>query len=516
MILDSNKTKYSIIIILMFVMITGTSLIIRQELDDVERSIAEQIHDRENKVKEKMQLIESFILTMGKNMEQNIAQQIYTQSFHPALNKLKNYPEYGLNAIDEAVPTGRFSINGTLEVIGYKEDVNNEIKHEISAALNLKSVFYSAISNVKELKWAYFISVNQFMYSVPHSSIKDTQFSSDYYAKNYWLKAQPDLNIDRQLVITKVYQDFAGKGDLVTFSLPVYFEDEFLGIIGLDIVMQGFTKILSQPPIQGDLLLLDEDDSILSSNTAMKVGTIVYRPMEGILENIIHHDEDGYDYLTFQIVEKELFIIHRYKRNEKYLLAFNNSFREIILLLFVVVMSYLIYSYRQLINKVGILANIDPLTGLLNRRAMENSVLPLLSVSDRYEQKMCFLIADIDYFKNINDTYGHVVGDDVLKSITTVLNSCLRNSDLLSRHGGEEFLIVLPQTEIESGRLLAERIRTSVENTRTGENSVAVTISVGCIERTKEESYDAAITRADMMLYKAKSTGRNKTVTESE
>ncbi|MFT5453188.1 MAG: diguanylate cyclase (GGDEF)-like protein, partial [Enterobacterales bacterium] len=170
------------------------------------------------------------------------------------------------------------------------------------------------------------------------------------------------------------------------------------------------------------------------------------------------------------------------------------------------------YYSRILVTRVETLANTDPLTSLLNRRAMENAVLPLLSLNKRYEQKLCFILADIDYFKKVNDTYGHTVGDEVLVNLTSILNSCLRSSDLLSRHGGEEFLIVLPQTELDSGYLLAERIRTSIENTRTGDEKIAVTISLGCVEIQGEEGFDSAITRADKMLYKAKSDGRNQTV----
>ena len=177
-------------------------------------------------------------------------------------------------------------------------------------------------------------------------------------------------------------------------------------------------------------------------------------------------------------------------------------------------MAYMIVYFRLLYSKVDRLANIDPLTGLLNRRAMENSVMPILNLSKRYEQKTCFILADIDHFKQINDRYGHHAGDEVLEEMTRVLKSCLRDSDLVSRHGGEEFLIVLPQTDIDSGFLLAERIRTSVENTRTGKERIATTLSLGCVEFRGDESFDQVVSRADKMLYEAKKRGRNRTMTD--
>ncbi len=142
---------------------------------------------------------------------------------------------------------------------------------------------------------------------------------------------------------------------------------------------------------------------------------------------------------------------------------------------------------------------------------MENAVIPLVNLNNRYDQKMSFLLADIDHFKKVNDTYGHALGDEVLISITKVLNDCLRNSDLVSRHGGEEFFIVLPQTNLDNAISQAERIRTSIEKTSTGEPQIMVTISIGCIEIRENEDYYSAISRADKMLYKAKSNGRNRT-----
>ncbi len=515
MVLDSRKTKYSIIISLVLVFVLVASIIIRDEIASVEMVISERVIDSANKLKEKMRLVESFIYTARENMEQNFAQQLYSQSFHPALNKLKDYPSYKISGIAEDTPTGRFSIDGNLTSFVYKDKLSIEVKNEMSAALNLKATFYSALNNINDLKWVYFLSINKFMYSVPNVQLEFAQFDGNIYSKEYWVNSMPNQNRQRRLVTSNVYLDSAGQGYLVTLSLPIYFEEEFLGIIALDVSMDGFHRIVNNEQNPGELFLLDENNSILASNVSFTMGEVIYNPKGELIDNVIHLDQNGFDYYGFDIIDNEITFLQRSEREEKYRLAINNSIRELSLLFVVVIMTYMIYSFRMLITRVGVLANIDPLTGLLNRRAMENSVMPLLSINDRYEQKMCFVLADIDYFKNINDTFGHVVGDEVLVSITRILKSCLRSSDLLSRHGGEEFLIVLPQTDIESGSLLAERIRTSVENTRTGNEKVAVTISIGCIECRKEESFDSAITRADTMLYKAKTTGRNRSISDN-
>ncbi|MCP3675320.1 MAG: GGDEF domain-containing protein, partial [Gammaproteobacteria bacterium] len=242
---------------------------------------------------------------------------------------------------------------------------------------------------------------------------------------------------------------------------------------------------------------------------------ILYIPQANLKHNNVFNAADGNDYISYEIVHDEVIFVHRLNRELKYKVALYNSILELFLLLSSLVMVYMIYYLRVFVFRVEQLANTDPLTLILNRRAMENAVLPLMRVHQRYKQKMCFLLADVDYFKKVNDTYGHAIGDEVLIFITGILKGCLRSSDLLSRHGGEEFLIVLPQTDLESGSLLAERIRTSIENTRSGEHRVAVTISIGCTEVRENEDFGSVITRADSLLYEAKNKGRNQSITSA-
>jgi len=515
MLVDDKRIKIAITLLLTLIFIIGSSFILTQEISNVEKSISAKAMERARKINEKMVLIQSFMNTLHNNMQAYIELHSTIEHSHPAVDYIKNYPEYNVAAIDSRLSTEKLNFVGTFSTLDTKEQLTDDVIQEISAALLLRLTFLSAVDSIADLKWVYYISAKRFMYTVPYHSVSLFHLNETNYNKEYWVGAIPENNPERHMVMTNIYQDGAGKGYLATLSVPIYVNDTFKGIIGIDISLDAFIEIMAMNTMLGDSFLLDENKVILATDTEGEQGQILYIPPNNLNHSMFINDDNAYDYVSYEIIKDEVTFVHRLERHQKYKAAFINSLRELFLLLSSVIMAYMIYYFRVLIIRVGLLANIDPLTSLLNRRAMENAVLPLLSVNERYEQKMCFLLADIDYFKKVNDNYGHQVGDEVLVSVTEILSSCLRSSDLLSRHGGEEFLIVLPQTDLESGSLLAERIRTSIENTRTGDNRVGVTLSIGCVEVRKEESFDSVLSRADKMLYKAKIDGRNLTMTDS-
>jgi len=514
MVLDNKRFNIIIIIFLTVIFIVGSYIIVTQQMISIEKYLVSTSAERAVIVKSKFLLVQSFVETLRDNMQQNLTWQAETKNIHGALDSLVDYPKLGVSIISKDKSTDQtnywYNIAGVLIANGNKTDISEETKNEISATINMQSIFKNALNTIVDLKWAYYISTNSFMYYFPYSDPELIPIVIDSSEKEYWIKATPANNPDRRLVMTDIYADEGGKGYMVTFSIPIYYKNSMKGIIAIDISLVSINEIISDDLQIGNSFLLDEDNTVLAAKSDIQ-GQSLFVPTVLMDDNNIYNNS-GYDYLGYEIIEDELKLIHRFSQISKIKESFSNSLREMFLLLVSVVMAYMIYYSRLLVIRVETLANTDPLTSLLNRRAMENTVLPLLSLNKRYEQSLCFILADIDYFKKVNDIYGHLVGDEVLVSITSILNSCLRSSDLLSRHGGEEFLIVLPHTDLESGFLLAERIRTSIENTRTGERKVAVTISIGCVEIQKDEDFSSAISRADKMLYKAKSGGRNLTI----
>jgi two-component system, cell cycle response regulator len=160
------------------------------------------------------------------------------------------------------------------------------------------------------------------------------------------------------------------------------------------------------------------------------------------------------------------------------------------------------------------LAVVDPLTGVHNRRYFETHLAALMSEAANRGRPLALMILDIDHFKGVNDTYGHGVGDRVLKSFAGRIRKVIRTSDLVCRLGGEEFVVVMPDTRMEIAVKVAERVRGEIERNRfqiTDEGrAIDVTVSIGLAERGRETEPDNLFRRADRALYRSKTEGRNR------
>jgi diguanylate cyclase (GGDEF)-like protein len=163
---------------------------------------------------------------------------------------------------------------------------------------------------------------------------------------------------------------------------------------------------------------------------------------------------------------------------------------------------------RQTIEKIAI---TDQLTEVFNRRHIMTRFEEEFEKFKRLKKKVSCIMADIDNFKAINDSYGHQVGDQVLKEISHRIRNTVRAYDILGRYGGEEFLIIMPDTSLEDARELAERIRTRVKEETVNNVSLTLSLGVVCVEES-DRSVDDIIRRADQNLYKAKKGGKDRVV----
>ncbi|TPH18096.1 GGDEF domain-containing protein [Litorilituus lipolyticus] len=166
-------------------------------------------------------------------------------------------------------------------------------------------------------------------------------------------------------------------------------------------------------------------------------------------------------------------------------------------------------------KKLNELATKDELTGINNRRYFNGVMKRTFDMFQRDKVSFCILMLDVDFFKKVNDNYGHDGGDSVLKSITCTLTESLRDIDLLARYGGEEFIALLPNTNMPDAFIVAQRVRLAVEKSivQHGAHEIRVTTSVGISEISPEDKdYESVIKRADVALYAAKNAGRNKVV----
>jgi diguanylate cyclase (GGDEF)-like protein len=163
------------------------------------------------------------------------------------------------------------------------------------------------------------------------------------------------------------------------------------------------------------------------------------------------------------------------------------------------------------------IATTDPLSRTLNRRALFERAQMEIDRSRRYNGELALLMLDIDHFKQVNDRFGHLIGDQVIAALGDLCRSSLRSSDLLGRVGGEEFVILLPDTDLTAATLVAERLRVAMENhIETATDTLHVTISIGVAAlHQSDRLLQEIIGRADSCLYAAKRAGRNCVVTEA-
>jgi len=160
-------------------------------------------------------------------------------------------------------------------------------------------------------------------------------------------------------------------------------------------------------------------------------------------------------------------------------------------------------------KKLRIISETDSLTGIANRRAFMEKIEEAVKISQNFNYPLSVILFDIDNFKKVNDTYGHDVGDEVLKEITKIVSNQLRKTDFFARWGGEEFMIILENTELEDAVQLAERLRKTIEAYKFKKVGY-ITVSFGVTEFKSNEDIDSLLKRLDELLYKAKKKGKNR------
>jgi diguanylate cyclase (GGDEF)-like protein len=164
------------------------------------------------------------------------------------------------------------------------------------------------------------------------------------------------------------------------------------------------------------------------------------------------------------------------------------------------------------------LATTDPLTGALNRRHFFELVEQEFDRSQRYGRQISIILVDLDHFKEINDSHGHIAGDQLLQAVANRFTQSLRQMDIFGRYGGDEFVVLLPETNIEQAKLAAERLHKNVTSkaVETSRGSIPLEISIGVASLVNTDDMEKLLIKTDQALYKAKAEGRNRVVVFEE
>ncbi len=205
--------------------------------------------------------------------------------------------------------------------------------------------------------------------------------------------------------------------------------------------------------------------------------------------------------------------------NTKIVTQSNKRLLYFFIILLIVIFSFLVIGYfikainkklQSTQTKLKDQANHDSMTGLFNRRYMYDISKDIITQCIDNEEEIYLIMFDIDNFKIINDTYGHDIGDKVIISLAKEVMSCTRNSDIVARWGGEEFLILLPNTNQQGSKVLSEKIRANIEALEIENIKFTVSIGLAYFDYSEDRTIDDAIKKADDALYEAKQSGKNK------
>lgn len=285
-------------------------------------------------------------------------------------------------------------------------------------------------------------------------------------------------------------------------KLEIAFEENENAISYVDDIINKIETEESSETVVSDKLMT-EINRISCEWESLKKDFITYQPGQtGSLEDIIEESECLWTLAdeavtTAQNDQEENINSGEYMM---YFLLFN--------LLLGIILFRIIRKYVK--NELEVYANYDFLTKLYNRKFLMNYLDIEMKKMERKKTQLSILLLDIDNFKRINDTFGHVEGDRILKEVAAIIKNTTRKGDIVSRYGGEEFIVLLSDTNEKDAYIVAEKVREAIE--KNDFNMDKVTVSIGISNMVLDESVDNFISRADEALYEAKKTGKNKSV----
>jgi len=382
--------------------------------------------------------------------------------------------------------------------------------------LSYRDFFSKFYDKLPGAAWIYYTSENDYIYVYPQTT-DEFRYTDALKSVVFYTIATPENDPSRAALWSPVYLDEAGKGFMVTLSSPIYHEDEFWGVLSLDLT----TETLGDLMVGGyDTYIMDQTGSVIASGQALDFseGVEGLGSLIGVSENdvtAVQEMESG----TVKMVGARYYYKYDFSAAPWTFVstvpAAQIAGEAALISLPVFLIGILLFmaigeaeSRKDAEEKAKKLAITDQLTGLNNRFYLDSVIEKYFQSSDRYDEALSVAMFDLDHFKNVNDKWGHDVGDEVLKMTAETAKDLLRESDHIVRLGGEEFLILLPRTDSRGAFGVSEKIRMALEE-RAHPVAGVTTASFGIAERVKGEAYSNLYRRADEALYMAKQGGRN-------
>jgi diguanylate cyclase (GGDEF)-like protein len=325
----------------------------------------------------------------------------------------------------------------------------------------------------------------------------------------------------------------ADKDALTIFiNYHVYdYADKFLGVAGIGLTVDAVRKLIDSYQERYDRIVYFVDlkgDVALYSNHQTSPGDNIRR-IEGLqaqADTILKSQSGSYQYkrdgrvhlLNVRFIPELDWYLFVEKMEDEALAEIKRTLYMNLALCMVitgVVLTLTNITINRYQRRLEEMATTDKLTGLANRQACELFADQAMKLARRNQEPLSAILIDIDHFKQVNDRYGHLAGDAVIKQLAETIQGCLRESDFLCRWGGEEYLLLMKGCDLNRAQIIAEHLRTTVKEAPIVHEgvSITVTISLGVAEHRDEESNTVMFGRADEALYRAKASGRDRVCT---
>ena len=551
----------------------------------------------------------------------------------------------------------------SVSLLGVSEDkaLDQNTKAEIANILTFDSAFVQIKKNLSNIEWVYYLSQNNFITIFPKTTYKADTVIPVTYDFEFYKLVTPEMDPERTIKFTKVYEDQLGKGTMITISLPIYNKEQFMGALSIDYTLEGLSDLIKyESNSMMNYVLVNEYDQVIATNNSAdesgydttneylnsrfgidlkevkrekeKIFTngdyfITILPLENVpfdvyvivnrmtfyikiaskilpiiisligiivilslyfktinindsLEkserkfkyvfdqsasyavildlngNIIYANQQSLNMIGKRIedirglyfskamwwshnlelksfideaihevmngffIKKDVVLVDLQKKEHVYTLSMFGIRDDLGNLDYIATTGNEITDRIEMESRLEGLSKTDLLTQTFNRRGMYEILDQSVSLYKRKQTPFVVLICDIDFFKNVNDTYGHMVGDEILSGLVMLLKKSARPYDVVGRWGGEEFTILLKNTTEEEGVLVAERIRKAVSQhpfkSDLTQHVIYISLTIGM--KSYEPDYDIRqiLKMADDALYHGKNNGRNQVVNYEE
>lgn len=464
-------------------------------------------------IRQHFEKISGFIDTIQAEAVRELQSGEPSHDVDEQLSALRHVPGSNYFSLDHLPPPLNHEQIGNLTGLVLPGKPEPARQREIAVALGLAPMMSAAYRNLDDhgVAWIYYVSRQQFIYLYPFAPAADYHYSLETPNGVFWRMALPEANPTGRRLMTPVYIDQAGKGAMLTIGQPIVAGGHFYGSLNMDISISTLQQLLSRSgEVLGKLYLLNAQNQIVAANTEQAL------PQENLLRLPVMAD-----YLAgptahvkvFAVGDTGMRVLHYLPNGVLALEILKGTAPGIVAALLLWLALALLTRTWVLNRELRRLSEHDPLTGALNHRAFQSVLSQLYEDYRERGEVFALVMVDLDHFKRINDTFGHAVGDEVLKVLVRLARRMLRNQDLVARLGGEEFVLVLPNTELRDAMKAAVRLRLQLERLNWAKLGLPdkVTASMGCaVVLVSDNKAEAVLKRADDAMYRAKQEGRNR------